>query len=649
MRLPVHNLLFPLCPALFTFTIGWLINPKFQITAQSVLTTGCVHVGTTTSYDAFYTIALHGWAFLTGGTTRSWSAGSADGLLVYWNPQGTPYWIRGVGTNAPNEEIRAILRDPDGNYLLIMETGNTGVVGDLGDVWLIRIALSTSGPTILWAYRYKLGNQRDIPFSGTLSHDGDYIIIGGTYSLGAGQRDIFAMEINRNTGNLEWLRTYGAAGEDMGTEIRKTATGYVLVGTSLSYGNSGQILLIHIGLTGALQWARLIGNAGYESALDIEVLSDGSYLIIGGTESYQPYGNREAYALRISHNGNTILWGRVYGGTQWDEFHTVIQASNGDILMLGKSQSNWLSGYSEDFYLVRANPTTGNPIQSQFYDVYLAGTYSTDEPYGANALVEAPASSGFFFVGLTNDGGTSIPPRNAVYIRTNTNLTDCYCAWGTLTQSTPWTPTLTTVFPISISYNFVYRSTLSPILTVGNTYGSQCTTLPLITLKITNVHQNAPNLWNIHYHAELMEPTTGILLLESSPDGTTWLPIDTLPTTTYNTQWQGPLPPTTNFLRLHYATSTQHWYSTAIALVQAPASTTPLTLTTDYTARRLHLNWQQPCTGKLLIASLTGNILHTIQVQGTYHQIEWTAPPGTYLITGILCNQPVYIPFSIPY
>jgi hypothetical protein len=75
------------------------------------------------------------------------------------------------------------------------------------------------------------GSGFDIGTSIQPTNDGGYIVLGSTSSYGAGSRDLYLFKIN-SSGDLQWYKTYGGAGLDIGKTVRNTSDGgYIILGT----------------------------------------------------------------------------------------------------------------------------------------------------------------------------------------------------------------------------------------------------------------------------------------------------------------------------------------------------------------------------------------------------------------------------------
>jgi hypothetical protein len=114
----------------------------------------------------------------------------------------------------------------DGGYVL---TGKT--TGD--DVFVIKFQDLLTNPKT-WFKTYG-GVGFDIGTSIQATKDGGYIVLGSTNSFGAGSRDLYLLKIN-SVGDLEWYKTYGGVGLDVGKVVKNTSDGgYIILGT-LEFG-----------------------------------------------------------------------------------------------------------------------------------------------------------------------------------------------------------------------------------------------------------------------------------------------------------------------------------------------------------------------------------------------------------------------------
>ncbi len=100
------------------------------------------------------------------------------------------------------------------------------------DVWIV--CADSSGDT-LWTKVFG-GVQEDRAYSILAEDDGGYVIAGSTRSWGQGESDMLLLKID-GRGGLLWSTAIGGPGEDICYEVQHTDGGYILSGTTTSYGS----------------------------------------------------------------------------------------------------------------------------------------------------------------------------------------------------------------------------------------------------------------------------------------------------------------------------------------------------------------------------------------------------------------------------
>lgn len=223
--------------------------------------------------------------------------GQSDFWIVKVNASGSIQWQKSLGgTN--NESASDIQATPDGGYIVAGYSFsiNGDVTGNHGNVdsWIVK--LSSSG--ILQWQKSMGGTGWDYADSIRNTNDGGYIVTGRTASTDGditanhGGNDYWVMKLNA-TGNIQWQKTYGGSGEDIGHQIDHTADGgYVITGYSNSAdgdvtGNHGDYdyWIIKLDATGNLQWQKSVGGAGLDRANALAIDSNGDYMVAGRTSS----------------------------------------------------------------------------------------------------------------------------------------------------------------------------------------------------------------------------------------------------------------------------------------------------------------------------------------------------------------------------
>ncbi|MBK6911896.1 MAG: hypothetical protein IPH10_13380 [bacterium] len=127
-------------------------------------------------------------------------------------------------------EGNALAQTGDGGYLLVGSAG--GCPQDVRgyDCWIVRT--DSLGDT-LWTKSF--GGPGDDQAFSVLAEYGGYVIAGSTRSWGAGARDALLFKIDEQ-GTLLWSTAIGGPGDEICYEVQAAEYGYILSGTTTSYG-----------------------------------------------------------------------------------------------------------------------------------------------------------------------------------------------------------------------------------------------------------------------------------------------------------------------------------------------------------------------------------------------------------------------------
>ena len=152
----------------------------------------------------------------------------------------------------------------------------------------------------------------------TATADGGFVVSGSTDSWGdTANGDAWVVKLDA-FGAVQWQKTYGGSGDEALLDIKQTSTGeYVAAGWTKSFGEGkADLWVVKLDAFGAVQWQYSYGGPGNEQAWSVELSSDGSYLIAGGTTSFGA-GKADYWVLKLDASG-TPLWQKTYGGPKND-------------------------------------------------------------------------------------------------------------------------------------------------------------------------------------------------------------------------------------------------------------------------------------------------------------------------------------------
>ncbi len=280
---------------------------------------------------------------------------------------------------------RTVQQTSDSGYIVVGYTYSFGA-GWI-DVYLIKT--DASGDT-LWAKTYG-GINDDEGISVQQTSDSGYIVVGGTESYGAGGWDVYLIKTNAN-GDTLWTKTYGGIDDDEGISVQQTPEGgYIITGYTRSFGAGGNdVWLIKTDISGDTLWTRTYGGTLDDMGWSVQQTSDSGYVIVGLTDSY---GAPCGYLVKTDVLGDT-LWTKTYREEGiWDGLFSVDQTSDNGYIVTGFTYSSGASAM--DVWLIRTD-VKGDTLWMSTY-----GGDSIDVGFS----VQQTSDSGYIVVGYTYSFG----------------------------------------------------------------------------------------------------------------------------------------------------------------------------------------------------------------------------------------------------
>ena len=138
--------------------------------------------------------------------------------------------------------------------------------------------------------------------------------------------------------NAIWIRTFGGINSDYGRSIQQVFNdGYILIGTTASFGNNNNAWLIKIDAEGNQEWDKTFGGSNDDFGSCIKQTIDGGYIILGCTKSFGD-GNNDAWLIKTDMQGNKE-WDKPFGGSDSDRGYSVQQTENAEYVITGWTKS----------------------------------------------------------------------------------------------------------------------------------------------------------------------------------------------------------------------------------------------------------------------------------------------------------------------
>ncbi len=247
-------------------------------------------------------------------------------------------WLVRIDTNGNTkwEKLMSRTENPWG-LALATDTGfciassYESAVGTKNDIVIIRT--SSTGDTV-WTKRYG-GAENDDPEAIVATPDSGFIIVANTYSYGPGNGDVYVLKVNKH-GDTVWTRTFGGTEWDVAYDVEQTSDGnFIVVGGTYSLDPNGAMYAIKISSDGTTLWESYVGSAGGR-AYDCVETPDGGFLLGGLT---YPGTNNDMYLVRIDKDGK-FLWEKRVGRGAHETGSFVKRLPDASTLLVGTYGGN---------------------------------------------------------------------------------------------------------------------------------------------------------------------------------------------------------------------------------------------------------------------------------------------------------------------
>ncbi|MGB1207519.1 MAG: PKD domain-containing protein [Chitinophagales bacterium] len=257
-------------------------------------------------------------------------------------------------------ETYYVMVDNHGNYIQSDTLGNPNYVNHIygccrtadngyflvGELWLPQrypylLKLDSLGNQV-WDsiyYNYNVANNlfKDI----VPADDGTYYIV-GSLAWNDTQSDVLFLNIDEQ-GTILWEETYNFGSKDVSVPILKSYEGGFLMPVRQSLLATDKILKLN-------EEKQIVWQMDNELlAVTPLQASDSSYIFTGFIIT--PAGDTNMGLLKVSQDGE-LLWRRQYGGSDNDYGYDIIETSDGDYIVCGRTESN---SEGADLYVVKTN------------------------------------------------------------------------------------------------------------------------------------------------------------------------------------------------------------------------------------------------------------------------------------------------------
>lgn len=321
--------------------------------------------------DGGYIVGASSDSNISGDKTEN-SQGGLDYWILKLDSSGNIDWQKTYGGDQPEFETY-VVQASDGGYF-VGGYSDSDVSGDKTepsngqrDYWALK--LDSTG-NIVWQNSIG-GNLVDRPQISFQAADGGFIMGGYSFSGISGDRtqpnqgvtDNWIVKLDSN-GNVLWDKSYGGSDSDVLRNLIQTADGGYLAGGYSKSNISGDktensqgdfdYWIYKLDSNGNLGWQNTIGGSGIDYLRDLKQLADGSYMVVGysnsnisGDKTENSNGGYDYWLVKLDTSGN-ILSQNSIGGSADESGPYILPTADGNFAMFCASDSNISGDKSEN-------------------------------------------------------------------------------------------------------------------------------------------------------------------------------------------------------------------------------------------------------------------------------------------------------------
>ncbi|MFX1273440.1 MAG: SBBP repeat-containing protein [Promethearchaeota archaeon] len=281
------------------------------------------------------------------GQTSSFGAINYDLCLVKFNSTGVE-WNHTWGGSG-DDHGRSVALDSGSNAFVSGYTESFGAINY--DLCLVKFNSTGVEWNRTWG-----GGGYDIGFGVALDSAGNAYVAGYTGSFGAVNNDLCLVKFN-STGGVEWNSTWGGAGTDVGHDVALDSAGNAYVaGYTYSFGAIlRDLCLVKFNSTGSVEWNYTWGGTGHDYGAEVVLDSSGNIYVAGSTNSFGVNGYETCL---IKFNSTGVEWNRTWGGSEKEEGNDLVLDASGNIYVAGFTES--FGAINSDILLVKFRIQSSN-------------------------------------------------------------------------------------------------------------------------------------------------------------------------------------------------------------------------------------------------------------------------------------------------
>jgi hypothetical protein len=323
--------------------------------------------------------------------------GVTDGENEEADAAAPAWWARSYGGTS-DDEAAAVEAGEAGEIIVAGDS----LSFDTGSAAIWTLMLDGRGAIVWQAALHRDLTQRahDV----IKARDGGYLLAGDAETVITGTRHLWILKL-KGDGQIDWELVSGRSEADVPAAVRQTSDGgYIAAGqTEPSAGSEADLLVVKLGESGELYWAKSLGSTGSDQGLAVDQISGGGYVVAGRSSSFGS-GDDDAWIIRLQADGNGV-WQKRCGGPGDDTASSVLQTQGGSTIVAGTTWSSGAGG--ADFWV---------------FEIDSGGAVTWQRTYGGpgsdEALSIAPTQDGGAVVAGSSDSwGTGSGDTNALVLK----------------------------------------------------------------------------------------------------------------------------------------------------------------------------------------------------------------------------------------
>lgn len=286
--------------------------------------------------------------FIVIGETYSFGQGSYDAWVIEVDVNGAPVWHqtfggpqvdRGYGVTGNTRED-------------ITFTGfSTNAQNNSEDFYYVNLNLLYSQ----WQLGYFGTGKMERGYDIIETTDKGYLIVGDAISPDRNDMDIWVVKTD-SSGRMEWNKYLGGKKRDRGKAVAQLANGdYVIIGNTYSFGTRRKNLMVtRLDPSGEVMWRSIHGDSLSDSGNDVVVstLNGEEVIAITGKTNSKGQGYQDVWFVLISGTGE-IISEQVFGGYTSDYGLAIEATTDNGYILSNFSKSTGL--HETDLWLIKVN------------------------------------------------------------------------------------------------------------------------------------------------------------------------------------------------------------------------------------------------------------------------------------------------------